>query len=138
MRRVITTYIFVVLLLSIGFVGVGAIASANELRDPMRPPPLALQKFREAKWAQQPKPAAPKADAPKREPLKLTSILISPTRSIAIIDDQMLAVGDQIRGARLVELTRDRARLVRQGKVITLRLSNDIAAIKKKAAGNDL
>ncbi len=138
MRRVITTYIFVVLLLSIGFFGVGAIASAKELRDPMQPPPLALQKFRQAKWAKQPKPAVPKAPAPKSEPLKLTSILISPTRSIAIIDDQMLAVGDQIRGARLVKLTRDSARLVRKGKVINLSLSNDLAAIKKKAAGNDL
>ncbi len=138
MRRVITTYIFVVVLLSIGFFGVGAIASAQELRDPMLPPPLALQKFREAKWAKQPKPATPKVARPKAEPLKLTSILISPTRSIAIIDDQMMAVGDRIRGARLVELTRDSARLVRKDKVITLRLSNDIAAIKKKAAGNDL
>ena len=36
-----------------GFFGVGAIASAQELRDPMQPPPLALRKFREAKLTSQ-------------------------------------------------------------------------------------
>ena len=53
MRRIITTYLLVIVLLSIGFFGVGAL-SAQELRDPMQPPALALQKFRLAKLAGQP------------------------------------------------------------------------------------
>ncbi len=136
MRRILTTYLLVVVVLSLGFFGVGAIASAAELRDPMRPPPFALEKFRLAKLAKQPKPktAAPK-ESPK--PLQLTSILISKDRRIAIIDDQMLAVGDRIRGARLVALTRESARLVRQGKVINLSLGNDASAIRKKAVESD-
>ena len=138
MRRVVTTYIVVVLLLSLGFFGVGALASAQELHDPMQPPPLALLKFRQAKWAKQPKPTTPKAVKPSPRPLQLTSILISPDRRIAIIDNQMLSIGDRIRGAKLVKLTRDSARLIRQGKVINLSLSNDLAAIKKKAVEKDL
>jgi len=49
MSQIITTYLVVILLVSLGFFGVGALASAQELRDPMQPPPFALQKFREAK-----------------------------------------------------------------------------------------
>ena len=138
MRRIITTYIFVVVLLSLGFFGVGALATAQELRDPMQPPPFALQKFRQAKWASQGKVSKSKAQKPKQKPLQLTSILISPDRRIAIIDDQMLAVGDRIRGAKLVKLTRESARLVRKGKVINLTLANDLTAIKKKAVESDL
>ena len=136
MRRILTTYLLVVVLLSLGFFGVGAIASAQELRDPMQPPPFALMKFRQAKLAGQPpvKPAAP-ADKPK--PLQLTSILFSPDRKIAIIDDQMLAVGDRIRGARLVELTRKSARLLRDGKVINLSLAEEAIAIRKNAVESE-
>ena len=136
MRRILTTYLLVIMLLSIGFFGVGAIASAQELRDPMQPPPLALRKFRLAKLAGQPKP---KPTTPKEQPkpLQLTSILFSPDRKIAIIDDQMLAVGDRIRGARLVRLTRDSARLLRNGKIINLNLGDKTIAIRKKAVESD-
>jgi hypothetical protein len=41
----ISLYVFVVVLLTLGFIGVGRIASAQELRDPMQPPPFALQIF---------------------------------------------------------------------------------------------
>ncbi len=137
MRRIIATYIVVVVLLSIGFFGVDTIASAQELRDPMQPPPFALQKFRQAKWAKKPKPVKAKVAKPKSKPLQLTSILFSAERKIAIIDDQMLAVGDSIRGAELVRLTRESARLVRKGKVINLSLGNEITAIRKKAVESD-
>ncbi len=133
MRRILTTYLLVVVLLSLGFFGVGAIASAQELRDPMRPPPFALMKFRQARLAGQ-APVKPAVPAEKPKPLQLTSILYSPERKIAIIDDQMLAVGDRIRGARLVELTRKSARLLREGKVINLSLADDAIAIRKNAA----
>ena len=138
MRRILTTYIAVILLLSLGFFGIGALASAQELRDPMQPPAFALQKFRQAKWAKQPRTTTPKVAKPKPRALQLTSILISPERRVAIIDDQTLSVGDRIRGAKLVRLTRDSARLVRKGKVIDLRLGNDLTAIRKKAVESDL
>jgi hypothetical protein len=132
MRQVITTYFIVVVLLALGFFGVGALAKAAELSDPMQPPALALQKLRQAKLAGQPAPSPVSALRPEMKPLQLTSILFSQNRKIAIMDDQMLAVGDRIRGARLVKLTRVSARLVRKGKVINLSLDNDLAAIRKK------
>ena len=138
MGRIIVTYVVVLVLLSLGFFGVGAIASAQELRDPMQPPPFALQKFREAKWASKPKPAKTQVTKPRPEPLQLTSILFSADRKIAIIDNQMLAVGDRIRGAELVRLTRESARLVRKGKVINLSLGNELTSIRKKAVESDL
>ena len=138
MRQVITTYLLVVGLLALGFFGVGALAKAEELRDPMQPPALALQKFRLAKLGGKPAPTKSSVSKPNPEPLQLTSILFSQNRKIAIIDDQMLAVGDRIRGAKLVRLTRVSARLVRKGKVINLSLDNDLAAIRKRAVESDL
>ncbi len=138
MRRIITTYLTVILLLSLGFFGFGALASAEELRDPMQPPPLALQKFREAKWANKPRVNKASVKKPAPKTLRLTSILISRDRKVAIINDQMLRVGDKIDNATLVRLTRDSARLVRKGKVINLRLNNELTAIKKKVVESDL
>lgn len=137
MRRIVTTYLVVVVLLSLGFFGVGAIASAQELRDPMRPPPYAQRKFREARMAGKAKPAAAKPAKPAAPPLQLTSILYSSERKIAIIDDQMLSLGDRIRGAKLIGLTRESARLLRKGKVINLSLGNDLTAVSKKAVESD-
>lgn len=140
MRRVIGTYVAVILLLSLGFFGLGALASvsAQELRDPMQPPPLALQKIREAKWAKRPKTNKAVVKKPPPKALQLTSILISRDRRVAIINDQMLRVGDKIDNATLVRLTRDSARLVRKGKVINLSLNNELIAIRKKAVESDL
>lgn len=138
MASIITTYVVVVLLLALGFLGVGTLASAAELRDPMQPPPFALQKFREARWAANPRPVKPVAVAAKPAPMRLTSIIYSAERKIAIIDDQALAIGDRIRSAQLVSLTRSTARLVRKGKVINLTLGTDLTAIKKQPAKSDL
>lgn len=138
MARIITTYFLVVLLVSLGFLGVGALASAAEPRDPMQPPDFALQKFREAKRAANPPLSKSVVAAPKPEPLRLTSIIFSADRKLAIIDDQLLAIGDRIRGAQLVELTRDSARLVRKGKVIRLSLGSKLSAIKKQAIKSEL
>ena len=140
MLRLITTYLAVILLVSLGFFGVGAIASAQEMRDPMQPPPFALQKMREAMMATNPKPARAAAEKPRPEPepLRLTSIIYSAERKVAIIDDQTLAIGDRIRGAKLISLTRDSARLQRRGKIITLRLGTELTAIRKKASESNL
>lgn len=134
MGRIVTTYLVVLVLLSLGFFGVGAIASAAELRDPMQPPPLAMRMLRKAKLAGKAASVPPAPAKPPEKPLQLTSILYSAERKVAIIDDQMLRLGDSIQGARLVGLTRGSARLVRRGKVISLSLDNDTAAVRKKAA----
>jgi hypothetical protein len=138
MRKVITTYFVVLGLLALGFFGVGALAKAGELRDPMQPPAFALHKFRQAKLSGKPVLSTASASKPMPEPLQLTSILFSQNRKIAIIDDQMLAVGDRVRGAKLVKLTRVSARLVRKGKVINLSLDNGSTAIRKQAVESDL
>jgi hypothetical protein len=137
MAQIIRTYLLVILLVSLGFFGVGALATAQELRDPMQPPPFALKKYREARWAANPRPAKTTVAA-KPKPLRLTSIIYSKQRKIAIIDDQMLAIGDRIRGAELVGLTRSSARLLRKGKVIKLNLGTELTAIKKKSVKSDL
>jgi hypothetical protein len=77
MAQIIKTYLLVVLLVSLGFFGVGALASAQELRDPMQPPPLVLQKYREAKWAANPLPTTTLTAKPKAKSLRLTSIIYS-------------------------------------------------------------
>jgi hypothetical protein len=104
----------------------------------MQPPPFALQKFRQAKWTGKPATTKTKDSKTGQKPLQLTSILYGRDRKIAIINDQMLAVGDRIRGAELVKLTRATARLVRKGKVISLSLDNDLTAIKKEAVESNL
>jgi hypothetical protein len=136
MAQIITTYLLVILFVSLGFFGVGALASAQELRDPMQPPPFALQKYREARWAANLQPA--KTVAAKPKPLRLTAIIYSAERKLAIIDNQMLGIGNRIQGAELVGLTRSSARLARKGKVINLTLGTELIAIKKNAVKSDL
>ena len=50
----------------------------------------------------------------------------------------MLAVGDKIKDAKLIRLTRMSARLLRKGKVIDLSLNTDLSAIKIRAVESDL
>lgn len=113
-----------------------AMVQAGEIRDPMQPPAFALKKFQQAKYKNRARPVntGVKVKRPAVKPLKLTSILYSPTRKIAIIDDQMLSVGGTIRGARVVKINKHSARLVRKGKVINLRLPDEIIGIKKTLA----
>ena len=77
MRQVITTYIAVVVLLALGFFGVGALAKADDLRDPMQSPAYAMQKFYPNKWNNNLTVTTSTAVKPKQKPLQLTSILIS-------------------------------------------------------------
>lgn len=117
-------------------IGVG---QAAEIKDPMQPPEYALKKFRQAKNKNRPTVVSTKkVNKPQTKPLKLTSILYSPTRKIAIIDDQMLGVGGTINGARVVKINKRSARLVRKGKVINLRLPDDLSAIKKTPVESEI
>ncbi len=115
------------------------IVQAGEIRDPMQPPAFALKKFQQAKYKNRTRSikTGVKAKKPATKPMKLTSILYSPTRKIAIIDDQMLAVGGTIRGARVIKIDKRSARLVRKGKVINLRLPDDVIRIKKTLVGSE-
>jgi len=109
---------------------------AAEIKDPMRPPEYALQKFRLGKYKNSTKTVL-KEKKPEVKSMKLTSIIYSPTRKVAIIDDQMLSVGDIINGAKLVRIDKHSARLVRKGKVIQLRLPDDLTAVKKTLDESD-
>ena len=112
---------------------------AGEIRDPMQPPAFALKKFQQAKYKNSTRSikTGVKVKKPATKPMKLTSILYSPTRKIMIIDDQMLAVGGTIRGARVIKIDKRSARLVRKGKVINLRLPDDVIRIRKTPAESE-
>jgi len=111
-------------------------AQAAEIKDPMRPPEYALHKFRLAKYKNSTKTVI-KVKKSEVKAMKLTSIIYSQTRKIAIIDDQMLSVGGTINGAKLVKIGKHSARLVRKGKVIHLRLPDDLTAVKKTLVESD-
>jgi hypothetical protein len=112
-------------------------AQAAEIKDPMQPPEYALKKFRQAKNKNRPASTGIKVKKVEIKPMKLTSIIYSSTRKIAIIDEQMLVVGGTINGAKLVKIDRHGARLVRNGKVINLRLPDDLTVIKKTPVASD-
>ena len=115
-------------------------AYAQVLSDPMQPPPFALKKFRQAAVKNKPGPSVTLPVKQKFTPvsLKLTSILFSNSRRIAIIDDQLLRVGDSISGAKLVKINKNNVRLLRKGKIINLSLSHEMPVIKKSVAENKL
>jgi hypothetical protein len=76
-----------------------AVASAQQLRDPTRPPGGA---------------AAPKADTRagprKQSAIVLQTILIGNDRQTAVISGRVMSVGDKISGLRLIE--------IREGEVV--------------------
>ena len=112
-------------------------AQAVEIKDPMQPPEYALKKFRQAKNKNNPVSTGIQVKKVEIRSMKLTSIIYSPTRKIAIIDDQMLGIGGTINGAKLVKIDKHSARLIRNGKVINLRLPSDLTAIKKTLVESD-
>ena len=117
-----------------------AVVQAEEIRDPMRPPAFALKKFQQAKNKNKGKSinTGVKLGKPAAKPLRLTSILYSAGRKIAIIDDRMLRVGDTIRNAKVVRINRNSARLLQKGKFIELKLNNVSSAIKKTPSERNL
>jgi hypothetical protein len=108
-------------------------AQAAEVRDPMQPPAYALQKFRQAKWKNANKGVKTVSRVKKTaaKPMQLTSILYSPERKIAIIDDHTLRVGDTIRNAKLIKINKYSVRLMKKGKFIDLILNDELTAIGK-------
>ena len=110
------------------------VAQANtteQLRDPMKPPALALQKKRAAEAKKNPRPVVRKVEVKPPVPLVLQSIIFSSARQIAIINDLPLVSGESIAGARVVSIKEDRVTLVRKGKKLELMLDSDSQAINK-------
>lgn len=58
----------------------------------------------------------------KRVQLKLESVLVSDTRKVAVINGQVVAEGEKIGGARVVSIGKDKVRLLKSGKTISLTL----------------
>jgi len=110
-----------------------AMIQAEEISNPMQPPAYALKKFQQAKFKNRVSTVntGKKINKPAVKPLKLTSILFSSERKIAIIDDHMLRVGDTIGSAKLVRINRNSARLLKKGKIIELKLDSETNTIKK-------
>ncbi len=82
--------------------------SAASLSDPTRPP----QRF-----------IAPVVSAPVvPKSWKLGAILIAPQRRVAVINGQPLSVGDQVSGAKVIDIESDRVRLRRGSREFVLDL----------------
>ena len=118
-------------------VSVSLVALA-EVRDPMRPPPFALQKYKLEKLKKNPPPAPAPKSQQEEQPWVLNSILYSNERQHAVINNVLVRKGDTIRGARLVRLTPDSVRLVRKGRVIDLDLRSRYKSIRKSIGGRGL
>ena len=114
--------------------------SADLINDPMKPPAFALNKFRLAKLKQNGVrlAAKPSVKKPETKQLQLSSILIGKSRKVAIINDRTLVVGDKVGKYKLVEILKDRVHLSGQGKRTTLKLDNEITAIKRNAVESKL
>lgn len=107
-------------LLAATLVGLGlAGASAESLRDPLRPPPGLGQDL-----APHPATDGPIGDRP---PLRLQSTLVGPGRAIAIINGERVAEGRQIGDAVVVRIRPGQVDLSRGEATLTLRLVPGVA-----------
>ncbi len=84
-------------------------AGAQPLRDPTRPP--------------EGRPAAGNASLPVQHQWRLSSILISAERRIAVVDGQAVQVGQTVSGAHLVAIEPQRVLLRHGQKEIALHLT---------------
>lgn len=50
----------------------------------------------------------------------LTSMLVSPERRTAVINDQVVGIGDRVGGARVMDIQADAVRLRAEGREVTL------------------
>ncbi len=116
------------------------VVASEAVIDPMKPPAYALNKFRLAKLENSAK--ARKTTSRKikstAKPLQLTSVLIAKDRKVAIINQQMMVVGERIRKAKLVKISKDSVQLLKNGKRIVLKLDNELTAIRKTAVESNL
>lgn len=92
-----------------------------DLVDPTQPPGL------------MPAPARSAPAAPKGPRWRLHSILISPQRRSAVINEQLVGLGDRINGAVVIEIQASSVRLRSRGRDVTLALpKQDIKTLSKE------
>jgi len=94
------------------FVIVSAMPTLAALEDPTRPPAQAAAVTTQS-------PAAAAGNGPR---WTLTSTLVSPSRRTAVINDQVVAVGDRVDGALVADIQADSVRLRAGGREVTLTL----------------
>ena len=130
------------LISAICFLGISSPVLAETttgLQDPMKPPAIAIRKMRAEKLGNQPRPSpVKKIDVKPPPPLVLQSILFSNSRQVAIINEESLVKGDQIDGARIVSIDKDRVTLTRKGKKLELMLDSNSAEINKTMTKSEL
>lgn len=136
LKSIYSILLFIALLIS------SNVSAAEAVQDPMQPPAFALKQFRLAKLKQQRggAGAVKKTDArkPLRKPFQLSSILIGKARKVAIINGRMLVIGDKIENAKVIKITKDRVKLLRNGKTINLKLESDLISIRKNSVKSNL
>ncbi len=137
MVKITCLFSFLVFVLSFGSFTVSA-NSVEILADPMKPPALALQKMRAKTVKKTPKKPVRKVVLKPLPPLVLQSIIYSPARKIAIINDMPVVSGEQVEGAKVVDIKKDRVTLVRRGKKLELMLDSDSRAINKTKSKSKL
>ena len=103
----------------------------------MKPPAQALRKMRALEASKNPRPVK-KTEAKPPPALVLQSIIFSPARQIAIINDLPVVSGERVEGAKVVAIKKDRVTLVRQGKKLELMLDSDSRAINKTTTKSEL
>ena len=120
------------------FIGlmVFGVAPAQDFSDPMRPPPLALQKYRLEKLKNQPPAKMITGVNAKKPSWELNSILLSEQRQHAIINNTLVRKGGMVNGAKLVKIEPGSVRLIRRGKVIKLSLPAKTQTVKKSRNEN--
>ena len=69
---------------------------------------------------------------------KLTAILSSGSRRLAVIDDLVVRVGDQVRGERIVKISSDRVILVGPGGRRVLKVSQPQTTVSSTRVGEQL
>lgn len=104
-----------------GVCSVGALAATN---DPMRPAPRPGTVKIE--------PKAKPRQAPRRNWV-LSSTLVGDARSVAVINDRLVGVGDSVLGATVVEIGTRSARLRYAGRDVLLELGESRIAHQSEA-----
>ena len=105
-----------------------------QFHDPMQPPAYALRKMEQERRKQNPAPIKAVGEKVTRSPWVLSSILFSPQRQSAIINDQLVKRGDLVGGAKIIKVSKDRVRLKQKGKIIELKLDAGTAIrVKSKS-----
>lgn len=74
-----------------------------------------------------PPPVTPKVILPpEKVVLKLTATMVSKTAPMVVVDGELLAIGDQIEGLKLIEVMEGKAVFARAGKKYSFMITDDL------------